>query len=418
VLLVARGPERGELEPLGLVALSDPPRASSRPSVEEARRAGVRTVMITGDHPETALAIARQTGIVAGAGTGSEGGSEGGSEAGAMLTGPELELLDDDELRRRSRTVSVYARVAPTHKLRIVEALKADGQVAAMTGDGVNDVPAIRAAHVGIAMGHGTDAAAGAADIVLSDDNYATIVRAVRLGRSIYDNLLRFVLFLLSANAGEVLVFTLAIALGMSAPLTVVQILLVNLLTDGLPAIALGVDPPDPLVMRRAPRNPAEGLLAPIGTRLALGGATVGAATFASFLAGGGGGATARTMAFTTLVFSQLMLVYAVRGDGWFFNAGRNWRLHAAVALSAAVQALVLVVGSVSGRLDLVGMSPGELAAALTLATVPFCSLEAYKLARRRSLGVQPAGLRRTTEPRSASDPDADTGAATDHREP
>jgi P-type Ca2+ transporter type 2C len=380
VLLIARrelprgGDPESSLLALGLLAFEDPPRASARASVEQARGAGVRTVMITGDHPGTALAIARATGI-----------GSAGHEAGA-LTGPELDRLSDAELLVRSREVDVYARVAPEHKVRIVDALTRDGQVVAMTGDGVNDVPALEAAHIGVAMGRrGTDAAKAAADMVLADDDYSTIVRAIRRGRSIYDNLLRFVQFLLAANAGEVIVFALAIALGLSAPLTVVQILLVNLLTDGLPAVALGVDPPERGVMRRPPRPPEEGLLDPIRDRLLVGGLATGGAAFASFLIGEGSGhPLGQTMAFTTLVFAQLVYVFAVRGSGWFFAAGRNLALYGAVALSAAIQIAILAVPSVAGRSDVVSMSPGHLAAALGLAAVPFVCLEALKAVRRQ----------------------------------
>jgi Ca2+-transporting ATPase len=368
VLLVARGPDGAGLLPLGLIELADPPRASSRPSVEEARRAGVRSVMITGDHPHTGLAIARATGIVPIA------------DGTRVVRGADLDGMTDEELGRVVRNVNVFARVLPEQKLRIVQALTAAGEIVAMTGDGVNDVPSIRAAHIGIAMGRGTDAARAAADMILTDDNFATIVRAIRRGRAIYDNVQRFAFFLLSANAGEVLVYTAAIVAGMSAPLTVLQVLLVNLLTDGPPAVALGLDPPGRDVMSRRPRPRAEGLLDPIRGRLVVAGVTTGLAAFASFLIGEASShSLGQTMAFTTLVFSQLALVFAVRGEAAFFRAGRNPTLYAAVLGSAAVQALVLAVGPIASGFDAVDMTVAQLAAAFGLALLPFGALELFK---------------------------------------
>ena len=350
VLMVAKrdlGPgdeEERELTPLGLLGIRDPARAGVAESVEEAREAGVRTVMITGDHPGTALAIARETTIV-------------GEDETSVVTGAELDELSDEELTARSSEARVYARVVPRHKVRIVDALRRRGEVVAMTGDGVNDVPALEAADIGVAMGErGTDAARAAADLILTDDDYSTIVSAIRQGRSIYENVLRFVQFLLAANAGEVMVFALAIALGLDAPLTVVQILVVNLLTDGLPAVALAVDPPEREAMRRPPRPSSEGILDPIRGRLVVGGVATGLAAFASFLIGNADShAAGQTMAFATLVFAQLTYVFAVRGTDWFFRAGRNAALLGAVALSAIVQVVILVVPAVAESFDVVG---------------------------------------------------------------
>ena len=392
VLLVARrelseGDEpESQLTPVGLLGLRDPPRSGVARSVDEARAAGVRTVMITGDHPRTALAVAQETSVV-----------EPGAKA-EVLTGPELDALSDEELLARSRTVDVYARVVPQHKLRIVNALRRRGEVVAMTGDGVNDVPALEAAHVGVAMGgRGTDAARSAADLILTDDDYSTIVQAIRGGRAIYENVLRFVHFLLAANAGEVMVFALVISLGLQAPLTVIQILLVNLLTDGPPAVALAVDPPEQDVMRRPPRPPTQGMLEPIWARLLIGGAATGLAAFAAFLIGEGTShSTGQTMAFATLVFGQLAYVFSVRGTGWFFRAGRNPALLAAVLVSAVLQALVLATPALAGWFDVVALSPAQLAAVLALAGVPFLSAELLKALTR------PAGSVYSSSTRSA----------------
>jgi Ca2+-transporting ATPase len=377
VLLVARraalpagaDPE-AELEPVGLIGLADTPRATARASVAEARAAGVRTIMITGDHPRTAANVAAAAGI----------------DAREVLIGPQLDAVTDEELRDAVRRVSVFARVVPEHKVRIVEALKRDGEIAAMTGDGVNDVPALKAAHIGVAMGRrGTDAASEAADMVLTDDDYSTIVRAIRQGRAIHDNIVRFAHFLFAGNAGEVLAFALAVVLGLGAPLTVLQILLVNLLLDGLPAAALGVDPPERSVMARAPRAPVEGLLDRVRGRLLVGGAAIGVAIFASFLIGDQAGqAVGQTMAFATLVFGRLVFVFTVRGEGPFWRAGSNPRLFGAVALSAAIALVVLLVPAVGDSFGAVALSGGQWTAALALAVVPLAVPELWKALHRR----------------------------------
>ena len=366
VLLVARreeldgdeDPER-ELEPLGLIGLADTPRASARASVAEAREAGVRTIMITGDHPADRGQRRRRDRRRRGGGP-----ARGGHRRRARRA------LGPDALRDAVRRVDVFARVVPEHKVRIVEALKRDGQIAAMTGDGVNDVPALKAAHIGVAMGRrGTDAASEAADMVLTDDDYSTIVRAIRQGRAIHENIVRFAHFLFAGNAGEVLAFALAVVLGLGAPLTVLQILLVNLLLDGLPAAALGVDPPEKTVMARPPRAPDEGLLDRVWVRLLVGGAAIGAAIFASFLIGAETSHVAgQTMAFTTLVFGRLLFVFTVRGEGPFWRAGRNPRLFGAVALSAAVALVVLLVPALASASAPSGLDGGQWLAALALA--------------------------------------------------
>jgi Ca2+-transporting ATPase len=387
VLLVARRSlERGgdpdtDLEPLGLLGLLDAPRAEVAAAIAEARRAGVRTVVVTGDHPDTATAVARSVGIV-----------DGRSEVTTM-TGAELDAIDDAELAERAPSVAVFARVAPEHKVRIVGALQRRGEVVAMTGDGVNDVPALEAAHIGVAMGErGTDAAKDSADMVLADDDYSTIVAAIRRGRSIYENVVRFVQFLLAANAGEVLVFTLAITAGLSAPLTVVQILIVNLLTDGPPAVAVAADPPRPRLMDRPPRPPEEGLLESVRGDLLIGGAVTGLAAFGAFLIGDSDDqAAGQTMAFGTLVAAQLAYVFAVRAEGWPPLAGRNRFLYAAVAASAAIAILLLAVAPLRELVDLAALSAGEVVVMAVLALLPFATLIAVK-ARRGRRAAGPAG--------------------------
>ena len=389
VLLVA---ERRDLEPgqdpeidllpIGLVAFSDQPRPSAAPAVAAARGGGIRTVMITGDHPQTAAAVARGCGI--------------GEGSPRVVTGAELDEMSDEQLHERVGDVDVFARAVPSHKLRIVEALQRRGAVVAMTGDGVNDAPALVSADVGVAMGRGgSDAAIEAADIVLTDNDFATIVAAIEGGRTVYRNIVRFIRFLLAANSGEVLVFALAIAIGLSAPLTILQILLVNLLTDGLPALALGLDPPDRDVLSEQPRPRSEGILGPIAGRVAAGGALTGIASLASFLIGWQDGkGVAQTMCFATLLFAQLAYVFAVRGERPFLRAGRNPALLAAVGGSAVVGAAVLAIPSLGSRFGAVRLDPAQLAAALALSLVPFAVTESVKAWRLWRVGREVSSRR------------------------
>ena len=328
---------------LGLMGMMDPPRPDAVEAVRLCRRAGLMTVMITGDHPDTALAIARQMGIA--------------ERREELLTGQGLDALDDSALAREVAGVRVFARVSPPHKLRVVEALRRQRQVVAMTGDGVNDAPALRAADIGIAMGStGTDVAKEAAAMILTDDNFATIVRAIQEGRAIYDNIRKFLRYLLSCNVGEVLVMFLAVALNLPLPLLPIQILFVNLVTDGLPALALGVDPPDPAVMTRPPLPPSESTLARgLGAKIVVRGLLIGVTTvlvfFWALTLGGLGMREARTLALATLVMSQLFHVFDARvEDRNFLEVGlftNPWAV-AAVASSVALLVAITYVPSLS----------------------------------------------------------------------
>ena len=291
---------------IGLVGLHDPLRESAREAVEEARAAGLRVEMMTGDHPRTAEAIGRSLGL---------------SES------------------------AIHARVTPAEKLRLVESLQDGREVVAVTGDGVNDAPALRLADVGVAMGRGgTEAARESADLVLTDDDFATIVAAIREGRAIADNIRKFVAFLLSANLGEVALFAVAIFAGLGVPMTVVQVLLVNVLTDGLPAVALTRDPAAADTMRRPPERGDRLFPARAWGALAVVGALVGLAALAAFLVGRTvGGEEARTMAFATVALSELALVFSLRSPiraAW--QAPRNLYLLGSVVLSAAIVLAVL----------------------------------------------------------------------------
>lgn len=292
---------------VALAGLKDPLREEARPAMERCRNAGIRTVMITGDHPDTAAAIGRELGLV-----------EENGEAG-VLSGPELDELEPEEFKERVRTVNVYARVAPEHKSAIVRALKEQGEIVAVTGDGVNDAPALKAADIGVAMGiTGTDVAKGAADMILTDDNFASIVAAVEEGRVIYSNIRKFVYFLLSCNVGEVLIVFLAQLLGLPLPLLPVQLLWLNLLTDAFPALALGVEKAEPGVMGQPPRSPKEpildrGMTLGIAVQsLALTGAVLGVFVFTL---GRYDVTGARTLAFATLVLAELFRAYTSRSE-------------------------------------------------------------------------------------------------------
>ena len=319
----------------GLIGMADPPRAEAAPAVASAAAAGIRTVMITGDGPETARAVAEKLGICA--------------PGGRVVTGAELDAMSDEALAGAAPEISVFARVAPAHKHRIVRALKARGLVTAMTGDGVNDAPAVREADVGIAMASGTDVTREASDVVLADDNFASIVDAVRQGRMIYDNIRKFLRYMLSSNLGEVLTMFAAMLLSLPLPLLPVHVLLVNLVTDGLPAMALSADPADGNVMRRPPRGRAESVFSGgLGAHILIRGAFIAAGTVGVFAAAlREGEAAARTAAFLTLAASQLVFVFECRSEerGIFSRRifANRW-LVLAVAVSAGIMAAAVAV--------------------------------------------------------------------------
>jgi Ca2+-transporting ATPase len=290
---------------LGLIGMIDPPRAEAKPAVDKCRAAGIKPVMITGDHPLTAQAIARELGILT---------------DGRAVTGAELETMDDAELEREAERIQVYARVSPTHKLRVVEALQRRGHTVAMTGDGVNDAPALKKADIGVAMGiTGTDVAKEAAAMTLTDDNFASIVSAVEAGRGVFANIKKYLMYLLAANLGEIGLLLGASVLGKPLPLSAVQILYVNLATDGLPALALSVDPAEPDLMRRPPRSRKTGIFTrPVLTLIGVGGAWSALVTLVLFtgaLAAGRTLAEAMTMTFATLVLIEFFKAYSFRSD-------------------------------------------------------------------------------------------------------
>ncbi len=289
----------------GLVGMIDPPRPEAKAGVETCEKAGIKTVMITGDHPVTAQAVARELGIV---------------KTGRVITGPELEALPQEDFERDVEAIEVYARVSPAHKLRVVTALQKKDHVVAMTGDGVNDAPALKKADIGIAMGiTGTDVTKEAAAMMLTDDNFASIVAAVEEGRIIFANIKKYLMYLLSSNLGEIGLMATASFLGLPLPLTAVQILYVNLATDGLPALALAVDPPEPDLMRRPPRASGQGIFTrPVVTLMSVGGiwsAIINLSLFAWAINTHRGDEQARTMVFVSLVLIQFIKAYNFRSD-------------------------------------------------------------------------------------------------------
>ncbi|ACH39249.1 cation-translocating P-type ATPase [Citrifermentans bemidjiense Bem] len=311
VLAVARknatdrnGAETG-MTLLGLVGMIDPPRPEAAEAIRTCGEAGIRPVMITGDHPVTAAAVARELGLLT---------------KGRAVTGAELEAMDEEQFEREVESIQVYARVAPAHKLRVVGALQKKGHVVAMTGDGVNDAPALKKADVGIAMGiTGTAVSKEAAAMILTDDNFASIVAAVEEGRGIYDNIKKYLMYLLSSNAGEIGLMAGAMLLGLPLPLSAVQILYVNLATDGLPALALAVDPAEKDLMRRPPRDSSGGIFTrPVVTLILAGGAwstLVNLILFSCARASGCSDREAMTMTFVSLVLIQFFKAYNFRSD-------------------------------------------------------------------------------------------------------
>lgn len=316
---------------VGLLALTDPPRATVRAAIGEARKAGIRTIMITGDNLDTATAIARKIGI-----------------KGKAMLGEDIDKLTPAKLRTCVKTVGVFARAEPRHKLLILDALKANGEIVAMSGDGVNDAPALKGAHVGVAMGKvGTDVAREAASIVLADDDYATIVAAVREGRHIYDNIRKFVLYLVRANFDEILFLLVTTLMGLPLPYLPLHILWINLMTDSLPALALSMEPEERDIMERAPRKPSEHLFAGQMTSLVLATLLGFALTFFTYLFAltrTGDTAHARTLALTLAIFFELFLAYSARSSRPFWRVplfSNPWLL-VALAIPLASHFLLL----------------------------------------------------------------------------
>lgn len=364
---------------LGLVGMIDPPREEARLAIAECKRAGITPVMITGDHVITAAAIARKLGML--------------DHESQAITGAQLAEMTDEELRARVRELRVYARVTPTDKIRIVKAWQSLGEVVAMTGDGVNDAPALKAADIGCAMGiTGTDVAKGAADMILTDDNFATIVTAVKEGRGIFDNIQKAVRFLLSCNLGEILIVAVAMLVWRESPFMPIQLLWINLVTDSLPAIALGMEPVENDVMDRKPRGKNESIFAGgVGTHAVIQGAVVGLLTLAAYYIGSrvftlAGGAhnipLGETMAFATLAFVELIHAINLRSNRTMLKVGlfANRMMLLAVGVSAALMLLVLLIPALQGIFQVVAMTGVQWLIVAGLSLSMFVIMELYKL--------------------------------------
>lgn len=334
---------------VGLLGMIDPPREGVEEAVTTCRRAGIKTVMITGDHIATAKAIARELGILRG--------------NQIAITGAELDEISQKELEKNIMNYSVFARVTPEHKVRIVKAFQSTGAVVAMTGDGVNDAPALKNADIGIAMGkNGTDVAKNASDMILTDDNFVTIVEAVKQGRNIFENIKKAVHFLIATNIGEIVTIFIGLLLGIKSPLLAIQLLWVNLVTDSLPAIALGLEPPDKDIMNRKPRNSKKSLFADgLWGKIFAEGVMLGMLTLLSFSIGNNlyGVEVGRTMAFVSLGLLELIHSFNIKSEESIFKVGlfENKYLIGAFLIGTLLQVLVVIIPSLAHIFKLVPLN-------------------------------------------------------------
>lgn len=371
---------------LGLVGMIDPPRPEARPAIEKCRQAGIRTVMITGDHPGTARAIGEELGLL--------------RPGGLILTGTQLDRLSEPELAGIISKVDIFARVNPYHKLKVVQAFKEQGTVVAMTGDGVNDAPAVKEADIGIAMGlSGTDVTKEASDMVIADDNFATIVAAVEEGRGVYSNIRKCIRYLLGCNTGEIFTMFLAAVFGIPFPLLPIQILWTNLVTDGLPAVALGMEPPEEELMKKPPRPPEESIFSRgLGGKIILQGLVIGLSTVSLFLfhlLQGAPLTQARTVAFSALVFSQLSYVFVCRAEAGPVRAvklGKNPYFLGAVFLSTLMQLFVIYLPFLQRIFHTSPLTAGHWLGVIVAAGLSVAAAHAVSVAERIIIGKKQPG--------------------------
>lgn len=358
---------------IGLVSEMDPPREESVAAVARAKEAGIRTVMITGDHKVTAVAIAKKIGIF--------------TDGDLALTGLELDALSDEELDQQIEKVAVYARVSPENKIRIVNAWQRKNHIVSMTGDGVNDAPALKKADVGVAMGiTGTEVSKDAASMILTDDNFATIIKAVANGRTVYENIKNAIGYLLSGNLSAIITVLFASIAGLPVPFVAVQLLFINLVTDSLPALAIGMEPGNPDILKRKPRDPKASLLdKPFVTQISTQGFLISLSVIAAFLIGlKDSPAIACTMAFSTLTFARLLHGFNCRSQHSIFKIGfkNNWYSLAAFALGTALLALILFVPALHGLFAVQSLSGQEVWLIVILAIIPTILIQLVKVIR------------------------------------
>jgi Ca2+-transporting ATPase len=361
----------------GLVGMIDPPRAEAIEAIKVCKSAGIRAVMITGDYRETAAAIARQLGII--------------SSDEEVLTGTELNQMDDQQLNEAVKTVSVFARVSPEHKVRIVQAMKSNSKITAMTGDGVNDAPALKRADIGVAMGiTGTDVTKESADMIITDDNFSSIVSAVEEGRVVYSNIRKFVYFLLSCNVGEVLIIFIAMLLGWNVPLLPIHILWVNLLTDSFPALALGTEKKEPGLMDIPPRDPDESILnRDMIVSIAVQSVVMTAAVLTAFFYGwqNFGIEMGRTYALVTLILSELLRAYSARSEKypiWNIGLFTNRNMNYATAVSLGLLVMIMFIPALRGIFNIELFKLSDWITAIALALFPLIFGELTKVFRNR----------------------------------
>ena len=355
---------------VGLIGMIDPPRKGVKEAVQVCKNSGIKTVMITGDHLETAKAIAKDLGIL--------------EQRDLAITGQELDKMTQNQLEKNIKKYSVFARVTPEHKVRIVKAWQRNGAVVAMTGDGVNDSPALKNADIGIAMGkNGTDVAKNAADIILTDDNFVTIVEAVKQGRNIYDNIKKAIHFLIATNIGEIVTIFMGLVLGLKSPLLAIQLLWINLVTDSLPAIALGLEKPEKDIMQRKPVDSKKGIFADgLWNKIIVEGIMIGVLTLVAFSIGNKyyGLEVARTMAFLAIGFLELIHSFNVKNERSIFEAGlfENKYLVESLVLGIFVQTIVVVVPAFASVFEVVPLNLTQwiITVAISLLPVPIIELQ------------------------------------------